>query len=154
MLLLAFEHELDRLLALERPDALDAAGLRALIANAWPRAKAAAKNVPIRAQFVNAYFEGKLPRVLGLDAPARTLRGGPVAPLQRRWATIAGTRIVGGPAFHLLFDMSDRGGWYNVAGGASERRFGPGYGAGIGELENGDLLPLGDPRTEIPKMLH
>jgi hypothetical protein len=48
--------------------------------------------------------------------------------------------------------MGDRGGWYNVAGGASERRFGPGYGAGIAELENGDLAPLGDPSGETPRM--
>jgi penicillin G amidase len=153
MLLLAFEHELDRLLALERPDDLDARGLGALLARAWPRAKeVAAKEGPIRAPFVNAYFDGKLPGILGLDAPVRTLRGGPVAPLQRRRATIAGQRQVGGPVFHLLFDMGDRGGWYNVAGGASERRFGPGYGAGIAELENGDLEPLGEPRRPAPRM--
>jgi penicillin amidase len=157
MLLLAFEYPLDRALALERPDVLDAEDLGALLRRAWPRAKERARRqtdgVPVKTPFVNAYFEGKLPAFLGLDAPARTLRGGPVAPFQTRWTTIAGQKFLGGPAFHILFDMSKPGGWYNVSGGASERRFGPGYGQALEAWHEGELAPLGSPVGPPPRLL-
>jgi hypothetical protein len=43
----------------------------------------------------------------------------------------------------LLMDMSQRGAWYNMPGGASESRFGPGYGKGLQAWLEGSLLPLG-----------
>jgi hypothetical protein len=154
MLLINFEHSIDVALALERPEVLDAPELGAVLRRAWPIAKSAlgTSPVPVRARFVNAYFEGKLPAFLGLDTPPMTVRGGPVAPFQCRAATIAGQSFLGGPAFHVLFDMSKRGGWYNASGGASERRFGPGYGGGLDAWHSGDLAPLGHPDGPAPRL--
>ncbi len=47
------------------------------------------------------------------------------------------------PAFHLLFDMSQRGASYNVPGGASESRFGVGYGKGVDEWLTGKWFAIG-----------
>jgi hypothetical protein len=83
MLLLSFENALDRALALERPDVLDERELGAMLRGAWPAAKAAARNgcaIPVRARFVNAYFEGKLPAFLGLDTPPTRCAAGPSRP--------------------------------------------------------------------------
>jgi penicillin amidase len=155
MLLVNFEHALDRALALERPEVLNERDLTALLGRAWPEAKARARKnraTAGRTRFVNAYFEGKLPGFLGLDSAPLEVPGGPVSPFQRRTATIAGKPFLGGPSFHVLFDMSQRGGWYNIAGGASERRFGPGYGAGLDAWHKGDLAPLGNPTGPKPEL--
>jgi hypothetical protein len=52
---------------------------------------------------------------------------------------------------HYLMDMGEAGGWYNLAGGASEQRFGPGYGEGIESWIRGEVFPLGDPGPQRPQ---
>jgi hypothetical protein len=48
--------------------------------------------------------------------------------------------------------MSKRGGWYNASGGASERRFGPGYGGGLDAWRTGEVAPLGHPEGDPPRL--
>ena len=150
-----FQRHVDDVLALERPERLDAAGLRALLAKAWPAAKAAVDAgtapAPVRAPFRNAITQGKIP-LLGFDSGPVTFPGGPTTLFQSRVVNVLGLRIVSGPATHYVTDMSDPGGgWYNLPGGASERRFGPGYGRGVEEWRDGRFFPLGKPKGEAPR---
>jgi hypothetical protein len=48
--------------------------------------------------------------------------------------------------------MSRPGGWYNFAGGASERKRGPGYGAVLEDWRLGRFVPLGKPEGEPPNL--
>jgi len=48
-------------------------------------------------------------------------------------------------------DMGERGGWYHVPGGASERRTGPGYGKGVDLWAEGRFLPMGDVSGRAPR---
>jgi hypothetical protein len=43
--------------------------------------------------------------------------------------------------------MSERGALYNVPGGASESRFGDGYGKGLDEWLTGRFFPIGKARA-------
>ena len=54
------------------------------------------------------------------------------------------------PAFHVLFDMSNDQVFYNLPGGASESRFGPGYGKGIDGWLHGKVAPLGKAEPGSP----
>jgi hypothetical protein len=103
--------------------------------------------VPVRLRFRPLLTQGKSPAWLGFDSPALELSGTPASPFQCRQIPVAGETLVYAPAFHLLFDMSHSDVWYNLPGGASESRFGPGYGKGVSEWMEGALLPLGRPRT-------
>jgi penicillin amidase len=150
-----FGHHVDDVLALVRPERLDAAGLRVLLAQAWPKAKAAVDAgrapAPVRVPFRNAITQGKIP-LLGFDSAPVTFPGGPTTLFQSRIVDVLGLRIVSGPASHYVTDMSDPGGgWYNLPGGASERRFGPGYGRGVVEWRDGRFFPLGKPKGEAPR---
>jgi hypothetical protein len=58
--------------------------------------------------------------------------------------------MVFGPAFHYVTDMGDRGGWYHVPGGASENRFGPGYGKGVDLWSEGKFIALGAVKGRAP----
>jgi hypothetical protein len=78
------------------------------------------------------------------------LPGTPTSLFQSRVCPIAGENLVYAPAFHLLFDMARPGAYYNLPGGASESRFGPGYGKGIPEWREGGLFPLGNPECPPP----
>jgi hypothetical protein len=153
---LTFQHNLDAVLSLQRPDLLDAAALTQLLARAWPAALDAADSgrfwVPVRAPFVHFIGGERLPPMLGFGSTPRELPGGPVSPFQSRVVAFEGQKMVIGPAFHLLFDMSGPGGWYNIPGGASERRFGPGYGEGIDGWLAGRFRPLGSPPGEAPDL--
>lgn len=152
---LFFQHHLDDALALEKPHLLGEEELAAALARAWPRAKErAAKgfDVPVRTKFKNMLLQGKLPLAFGFDTPPVLLPGGPVAAFQTRIIEFEGERIVGGPAFHLAIDMSQPGAWYHVPGGAAEKRYGPGYGAGVEEWLRGVFLPLGDAAGAPPNV--
>jgi acyl-homoserine lactone acylase PvdQ len=151
---LYYQANLDRVLALERPDLLDEAGLREVLAGAWPKARARVVNghwpMPVRGRFKNLFTQGKLPAFLGFSTKPVTLPGGPFAPFQTRLVRMAGEEMVFGPAFHLVFDMSRKGAWYNLPGGASERRLGPGYGKGVPDWLEGRFIPLGDAEGPTP----
>ena len=60
--------------------------------------------------------------------------------------------MVGGPAYHYVFDMSEEGGWYHIPGGASELPWGAGYATGIDEWHEGRFHPLGSPSGEAPDL--
>ena len=152
---LFFQDHIDDALALEKPAVLAEAELAGVLARAWPVAKAQVKkghDVPVRTKFKNVLLQGKLPTALGFDTPPVLLPGGPVAPFQSRVIEFEGEQIVGGPAFHLVMDMSKPGAWYHVPGGAAEKRYGPGYGAGVDEWLRGEFLPLGDATGAPPNV--
>lgn len=155
-LMLSFQHHLDAVLALQRPHLLEADGLRAVLNAAWPMARARVAEgcwwAPVRARFVNTLTDGAEPAWLGLARGPVELPGSPTAPFQARVVTFDGATMVGGPVNHLVFDMGSRGGWYNLAGGASESPLGPGYGAGIEDSIEGRFLPLGDPGGPAPRL--
>jgi acyl-homoserine lactone acylase PvdQ len=140
-----YQDQLDRVLALECPQLLAEAELKELLGRAFAVALSehATHEVPVRTRFSHLVTRGKSPAFLGFDSAEVTLPGSPVAPFQCRISPISGERLVYAPAFHLLMDMSKRGAWYNMPGGASESRFGPGYGKGLGEWLEGTLVPMG-----------
>jgi penicillin amidase len=154
--ILFFQYHIDQTLALDRPDLLNAAQLREVLAAAWPAAQKRAAfpgwNVPPRFAFVNEYFRGKLPRPLGFDTEVVAPLGGPTVPFQLREVAFAGMKLYFAPAFHMVFDLSRPGGWFHLPGGASERRFGPGYGQGVGEWLTGRFLPLGPAEGLAPAL--
>jgi len=140
-----YQDRLDRLLALECPELLDEAELAEILRVAFPVAVAerASHDVPVRARFAHLLTRGRSPAFLGFDSPEVEFPGSPVAPFQCRVSPISGERLLYAPAFHLLMDMGSRGAWYNLPGGASESRFGPGYGKGLEAWLEGTLKPLG-----------
>jgi acyl-homoserine lactone acylase PvdQ len=152
---LFFQHHLDAALSLAKPHLLGDDELGRIVARAWPRAKERVKkgyDVPVRAKFKNMLLQGKLPVAFGFDSAPVLLPGGPVAPFQTRIIEFEGEKIVGGPAFHLAIDMSKPGAWYHVPGGAAEKRYGPGYGAGVDEWLQGIFLPMGDASGAPPNV--
>lgn len=150
---LLFEAHLDRALALERPDVLSKDELQALLAEALPKARPLAEDThPVRARFTNMITQGKEPGFLGLSRGPFELPGGPTSPFQSRRVHFLGEALYFGPSFHLVFDMRERGAWYHVPGGASERRFGPGYGRGVELWCEGRFLPLGHPTGAPPSI--
>ena len=140
-----YQDQLDRVLSLECPELLDAAQLGPLLRAAFDVAVAEhhRHDVPVRTRFSHLVTRGRSPAFLGFDSPLVELPGSPVAPFQCRISPISGERLVYAPAFHLLMDMKQRGAWYNLPGGASESRFGPGYGRGLEPWLTGTLHPLG-----------
>lgn len=142
---LLFQFHIDRVLALEVPDLLDASQLRELLLRAWPSAKASPirASLPIVRRFSDPITRGKLGSALGLCSEPVMFPGAPCAPFQTRTVQFEDESLVFGPAFHYVTDMSTRGGWYHLPGGASERRTGPGYGKGVDLWAEGRFLPLG-----------
>jgi penicillin G amidase len=140
-----YQDQLDRVLSLECPELLSAAELAPLLHAAFEVALAehTTHDVPVRTRFAHLVTRGRSPAFLGFDSPAIELPGSPVAPFQCRVSPISGERLVYAPAFHLLMDMKQRGAWYNLPGGASESRFGPGYGQGLQPWLEGTVHPLG-----------
>src|SRR3954454_7541208 len=124
---------MDRRGGLECPWLLREDELASLLRAAFPVAVAGqgTHDVPARTRFAHLGTRGRSPAFLGFDSPPVELPGSPVAAFQCRISPISGERLVYAPAFHLLMDMKQRGAWYNLPGGASESRFGPGYGQGI-----------------------
>jgi hypothetical protein len=140
-----FQEHVDRVLALECPELLGEAELRALLQRAFSVAMSEhdKHDVPVRLRFSHLVTRGRSPAWLGFDSPEIELPGNPGANFQCRLSPISGERLLYAPAFHLLMDMSRRGAWYNMPGGASESRFGPGYGKGVQAWLDGTLEPLG-----------
>ncbi len=148
---LAFhQHHLDQLLALEKPELLSEQELGALLRAGFEVAAAehATHDVPVRVRFAHLVTRGKTPAFLGFDAAQIELPGSNCSPFQCRVSPISGETLYYAPAFHLLMDMGRRGAWYNMPGGASEARFGPGYGKGLDAWLTGSLLPLGSAGLE------
>ncbi|HSO35785.1 MAG TPA: penicillin acylase family protein [Labilithrix sp.] len=150
---LLFQFHTDRVLALEVPAVLDREALRDLLAGAWSRAKTGPGRAafPIVRRFADVLTQGKLGSALGLCSAKVTFPGAPCAPFQTRTVRFEGESMVFGPAFHYVTDMSQRGGWYHVPGGASERRTGPGYGKGVDLWSEGRFLPMGDASGRAPR---
>ena len=69
---------------------------------------------------------------------------------QTRTVRFEDESLVFGPSFHYVTDLADRGGWYHVPGGASERRSGPGYGKGVDLWATGRFIALGNPKGKPP----
>ena len=157
--LLFFQNQLDRVLALECPELLDARGLRELLAKALPRAaqKQLSSRLPLSLSFKSVFtpprpqLATRLAALVGLDSKPVKVPGTPTSLFQTRSLLFGGT-ITYGPAFHLVFDMKGPGAWYNLPGGASESRFGPGYGKGVGEWVSGKFHPLGKPEGRPPEV--
>ena len=148
-----FEYHLDHALALQRPDHLDAVELRGLLAAAFPvaleRAAEPRNALPRRDRFKNVVLAGKL-GWLGFDSKPIANHGGPTTPNQVTAVTFGAQQLVFGAAGRFLCDMSKRGGWYCLSGGASERRFGPGYAGGLEGWARGEFLPIGGARGAPP----
>jgi penicillin amidase len=149
-----FQHHVDDALALDRPGVLDATALRAILAEAWPRALARAERpehrLPLTDRAHNAIFQGKLPGFLGFDSAPVTNYGGPTTPNQSRAVSVFGQRLVFGASGRYLADLGRPGGWYCIPGGASEQRFGPGYGRGLAAWSEGRFAPLGPAEGAAP----
>lgn len=142
-----FQVQLDSLLALEQRTLLDEESLRRLLVRAFPEAVAAyltQKQVPVRLRFKHLVTQGKSPAFLGFDSAEVELPGTPLSPFQCRATLLGGETVVYAPAFHLACDMSDDNLYYNLPGGASESRFGSGYGRGVEEWLTGRLYCLSD----------
>jgi len=150
---LLFQFHTDRVLALDVPAVLDREALRELLAGAWSRAKSGAgRNAfPIVRRFADVLTQGKLGSALGLCSAKVTFPGAPCAPFQTRTVRFEGESMVFGPAFHYVTDMGQRGGWYHVPGGASERRTGPGYGKGVDLWSEGRFIPMGEATGRAPR---
>ena len=125
-----------------------------MLAEALPRAllkaEAPGGKLPRRDRFKNAVFAGKLSWLL--DSKPIENRGGPTTPNQVTSAEIGGQRSVFGSAGRFLCDMSKPGGWYCISGGAAERRFKVGYGAGLEDWARGRFRPLGRPAGPAPSV--
>jgi penicillin amidase len=141
-LLLAFHDSLDEVLALQT-DLLDAEGLRVLLARAWPRSLGTPGPAVEGVVFRDVLTEGKLPAWMGFHRGPIRHPGSPTTLFQLRRLGFLGHELFGGPAFHLVMDLGRDGGWYDHPGGASEQRFGPGYGAGLEAWAEGRRAPLG-----------
>lgn len=156
-LLINLQHYIDPVIALEKPHLLDRETLREWFKRIWPLAYARSRSkdwpYPPKAPFKNAITQGELPSWLGFSSVPIDLPGSPVAPFQSRIIQLQGQTMVAGPAFHICFDMKQpQGAWYNMAGGASESRLGPGYGKGIEAWQQGRFEPLGSPSGKAPDL--
>lgn len=151
-----FQPQLDSLLALEQPELLDQETLQGLLHGAFFAAleSSSSHEVPVYLRFKHPVTQGKAPVWSGFDSSEVKLPGTPVSPFQCRVSPVSGERLVYAPAFHLCFDMSDDRVFYNLPGGASESRWGPGYGRGVSQWLEGTLLPLGSdaPKLDLRKM--
>ncbi len=154
---LCFQYHFDQAFALEKPHLVDAARMEAWLREAWPKAKARVEagtwSLPPQIGFANQITQGQTPAWLGWDTQPMSLPGGPTTPFQTRVMQLREHPMRGAPAFHLVMDMQQEGSWYNMPGGASERRFGPGYGMGIPEWIEGRFLPIGRPHGEPPDLV-
>lgn len=151
---LCFQFHFDQAFALEKPHLVDAEKMASWLREAWPKAKARVDagtwSLPARFGFSNQITQGQTPAWWGWDKRPVSLPGSPTTPFQTRVMQLREHPMRGAPSFHLVMDMQQDGSWYNMPGGASERRFGPGYGAGIDEWIEGRFLPFGRPQGESP----
>jgi penicillin amidase len=140
---LYFQWHLDQVLGLEKPALLDAAHLGALLRRVWSQTREGHPGVPLRTRFQNVFFQGRFPGFMGFDSEVHRLPGGPVSPFQTRRTTFLGEAFVFGPGANFVVDMGKPGIENNLPGGASEARFGPGYGSGLDAWLRGELFELG-----------
>lgn len=151
-----FHHHLDEALALARPQVVSRAELAEVLKQVWPRALAAVESRdarrPVTEPHLHMLFAGKLPGFLGFDEPAMPFVGGATTPAQCRVLTLIGQRAIFGSAARYVCDLSQPGGWYSLPGGASERRFGPGYRRGIRAWAQGQFAPLGPVGAADPSL--
>lgn len=146
---LGLHHHVDEVLTGRHPELLGDGELAEIVQDAWRsiHARDIVEGVDGPAmeklRFRHVLEEG-LP-ISPLSGPEIELRGGPVSPFQLRVSEVRGHRIVTGPAFHLIVDMSTDVTRYNIAGGASELPFGAGYAAGIDAWHAGEFIDLGGP---------
>lgn len=140
-----YQDQLDRVLALEQPELLSSAELGRLLETAFAVAvrEHSTYPMPVKIRFSHLVTRGRSPAFLGFDSAEVELPGNPVSPFQCRISPISGERLIYAPSFHLLIDMKQRGAWYNIPGGASESRFGAGYGKGVDAWLKGEMRPLG-----------
>ncbi|HNN93902.1 MAG TPA: penicillin acylase family protein, partial [Pseudomonadota bacterium] len=142
-----FHHHLDEALALAQPQIVSRDELGSVIKAAWPRAlkRVGSRDArrPVTEPHLHMLFAGKLPGILGFDEPAMPFVGGATTPAQCRVLTLIGQRAIFGSAARYVCDLSKPGGYYSLPGGASERRFGPGYRRGIRDWAEGRYAPLG-----------
>lgn len=148
-LMLYFQYHIDSVLRLERPHLLDTRQLQTLLAQAWPRAvhrfETGEWHLPAHESFLHILFRDALPSLLGFSSVPMEIPGSPTVPFQTRILHLQNEKLLIGPMFHMIFDMSQPGGWYNFAGGASENRLGPGYGKGLDAWREGRFALLGPP---------
>ncbi|MCB9640573.1 MAG: penicillin acylase family protein [Myxococcales bacterium] len=153
---LCFQYHFDQAFALEKPELLDAERLTKWLKVAWKKAQTCVAEgrwtLPPRFGFSNQITQGSTPSWLGWDTKPYDIPGGPTVPFQSRVMRLLEHPMLGGPSFHMVMDMSHDGSWYNMPGGASERRLGPGYGKGIEEWIEGRFLPFGQPKGEAPNL--
>ena len=146
-MVLVLQDHLDDVLALEHPEFLSKGALKLLLAEAWPTAVGNARadqvSGPIHARHKSLLTQGKLPAFAGFSSPPHYFPGGPTSLFASRRNVLLGEEVITGPAFHMVIDMAVDGLRYNICGGASEKRFGPGYGTGLEAWLTGELEPLG-----------
>jgi penicillin amidase len=143
-LLTSFQESLDDVLALDRAGVIDAVALADVLREAWANTEAAHPGPTVdRAAFRNPVLDVDLASLFGVHSRPVRFPGGPTSLFQSRRVSTLGEELLGGPAFHLLMDLGQTGGRYNVAGGASEQRFGPGYGKGLDDWAAGRWKPIG-----------
>lgn len=146
-LMLYFQNSMDSVLRLEHPHLLDEEGLQSILHRAWPvavqRFEEGEWHLPLNESFLHILFQDTLPSFLGFSTPPMDIPGGPTVPFQSRILHLQNEKLHIGPLFHMIFDMSQPGGWYNFAGGASEDRWGPGYAKGLDAWREGRFSLLG-----------
>jgi penicillin amidase len=147
---LGLHERIDALLAGELPGDVDPTELRSVVREACaavgraPLTPGVDTPVSLRVSFSDPVSRGHtIARALGIASPILDIPGGPVSVFQSRMSIVQGMHIQTGPAFHLLMDMGTSVTRYNIAGGASERWGGPGYGAGLTPWRDGTLIDLG-----------
>ena len=147
--ILGLQFHIDEVLAGEHPDLLDDTERQEILREAWvelestPELEAGIHTPKIREwRFKNPITSGRSPEIFGIDSPPIELPGGPTCLFQTRISNVWGTKLLTGPAFPLLIDMSTDVTRYNLAGGASERWRGPGYAAGLEDWRTGGLGEL------------
>lgn len=141
---MVLQEGLDDLLAHERPDVVDLRLLRRLVHDAWHAAASPGENaMPDTIRFVHPLERGALPATLGLASRRFPVSGGPTSLFQLRAMPFLGETLLGGPAFRLLMDLGVSGARFAMAGGASERTWGPGYGEGLEDWAAGRYQDLG-----------
>jgi len=146
-LLVVYQNNLDPVLKGDHPEIVDESELEQLLHRAWnasgERIERGDWDLPIRGRFTHQLEQGALPVAMGFSSEEIDFPGTPTAPFQSRVVAFEEESMRFGPAFHMVFDMSEDGAWYHVPGGAAETPLGPGYGAGVSDWRDGNFERLG-----------
>lgn len=87
--------------------------------------------------FVNQLFQGKLPKIFGLDTLPIPLAGGRATPRQGQIYTSNGRQTSFAPSVRMVADMSESCLHTSMAGGPSDNRFSRWYKSGIAGWQKG-----------------